>query len=61
MDECVIVMPASIVVWDVCEDSDITEGTFVKMRGTNTRTARYRVFLFIVKSEMWICVLATNK
>ena len=54
-------MPASIVVWDVCEDSDITDGSFAQMRGGNTRTAGYRVFLFIVKSEMWICVLATNE
>ena len=29
-----------------CEDSDITDDTFVKMRGANTRTAGHRVFLF---------------
>jgi hypothetical protein len=50
--KCVIVMPASIGVWDICEDTDITDGTSVKMRGANTRTARYRVFLFIVKSDI---------
>ena len=27
---CMVVMPASIVVWDVCEDSDIAEGSLTK-------------------------------
>ena len=61
MGECVIVMPATIVVWDIYKGSDITDGTFVKMRGANTRTARYRVFLFIVKSEIKIFVWSVAK
>ena len=61
MGECVIVMPASIGVWDVCEGSDITDGSFVKMRGRNTRTARYRVFIFVVKSEIRFCTFVTEE
>ena len=58
---CVVVMPASIGVWDVCEGSDITDGAFVKMRGRNTRTAGHRVFLFIVKNDIKIFVWSVDK
>jgi hypothetical protein len=58
---CVVVIPASFVVWYVCEGRDITDGSFVKMRGRNTRTARYRVFLFVVKTEIYAFALATNQ
>jgi hypothetical protein len=57
----VVVMPASIVVWDVCEGRDITDGSFAQMRGGNTRTARYRVFLFVVKAKIYAFALATNQ
>ena len=56
-----IAMPASIVVWDVCEDSDITDGSFAQMRGGNTRTAGHRVFLFIVKSDIDVFVSSVAK
>ena len=48
---CVVVMPASIVVGDICKDTDITDGSFAQMRGGNTRTAGYRVFLFYCEGK----------
>ena len=49
------------IVWDICEDTDITDGDFVQMRGANTRTAGHRVFLFIVKSDILIFVWSVAK
>ena len=61
LDACAVVMPAPFGVWDVCKGSDITDGAFIKMRGRNTRTARYRVFLFIVKAKMKFACFIYNK
>ena len=54
-------MSASIVIWDARKGSDITDGGFAQMRDRNTRTARYRVFLFVVKAEIYAFALATNQ
>ena len=59
---CVVVIPASIGVWDVCEGRDITDGGFVKMRGRNTRTVPPACFFFIVKSDIkiFVCSVAES-
>ena len=56
-----VVMLASFVVWDVCEGSDITDGGFAKMRGGNTRTAGYRVFLFYCEERhIHLCLVCSR-
>ena len=50
------------IVWAICEDSDITDGTFAQMRGANTRTAGHRVFLFILKAKIeFVCLTYIRK
>ena len=46
-------MPDSLALWAICKGSDIAYGSFAQMRGANTRTARYRVFLFYCSEDEW--------